>query len=230
MTPRCTLFTKFSKDYNQQTECPLFTLPAELRNRIFAIPLLSYDEDQDPGPSINNSSSQLPGSIRKVINTSLISTCRRIYLETHLVPLYINEHLFWCQWTLRLAHRSPNLQLCYFSRLTYSQRCAVERVHFFADMGWLKNMFPTVCNLRVMSYTKHLKITIRGGDWWDYDIYGGLHMKKIWVRNLVKLKNLEKFEVDLRWGYAAQEGHTNWELLVRWPLIFDCEPSTDTRG
>jgi hypothetical protein len=210
MTTRSTLFTKFSKDHNPQPECLLFTLPAELRNRIFAIALLSYNEERGIAYYYYNSY-----YVNKIINTSLLSTCRRIYLETHLVPLYINEHLFWCQPGI------PDLRL-YFSRLTYSQRCAVVQVHFLADIDWLVNTLPSVCNLRVMSCTKHLKITIRNGGLWEYDKNGRLSMKKNWTKNLVKLKSLETLEVKLQWAYP-DETHVRCH-------IYSCDPSTDTCG
>jgi hypothetical protein len=189
------LFAKFSNDHDQQLRCPLFShLPAELRNRIFTLALLRYDdESQKPYPF--HTYYTRPGYMYpKRIDTSLLATCRRIYLETRLVPLNINEHVFWCFCGPRMAHSDPWL---YFSRMTHDQRCSVVRVHFFTRMYWLEGTFPIVCDLQTMAIPKHLKITIRHSDWWDWEKNEQLGMKMDWTRNLYKLEGLEELEVEL---------------------------------
>jgi len=197
-----TLSQKFANDFNEQAQCPLFNrTPPEIRNHIFHLTLRSY-YDKLAGPYPSETYFTRPEyRYPQRIDTNLLSTCRKVYLEAHLVPILVNEHVFWC-------YRGPPKSIAdpkaYFKRMTDEQRTAVEKVHFFAQMYWLEGSFPTVCALKEMKNLgraskgpKSLKITIRHSDWWFWERNMRLRIQQHWGNMLVKLKGLEELELEL---------------------------------
>ncbi|KAF7318224.1 hypothetical protein HMN09_00330900 [Mycena chlorophos] len=122
---------------HEQLQSPLFNvLFPELRNIIFLHVLTEYDDKSRPY-SKHSWCYRPDFKYAGVISPQLLLTCRRVYLETHLAPIALNEHVFW-------QHRHPHHgkfsrnYVSYFAQMTPEQRGAVKRVRFFAQMCWLE--------------------------------------------------------------------------------------------
>lgn len=178
-----------------QNACVLFTtIPPEVRNNIFSLALYGYDDTARPYPEYSFYSR--PGyRFRRRIDTALLATCRRVYGETHDLPISQNEHVFY-------SGRGPSFVPIgggpekYFERLTEEQLSAVVHVHFFTQLYWLEGAFPNICKLPVMR-AKHIKITVRHTDWWYWESNVPLAMKSQWVDNLKFVAGLQSLEVEL---------------------------------
>jgi hypothetical protein len=177
---------------DQQLACPLFTIiPPEIRNKIFRLALLSYYDPNQPPYPLNEYYAR-PGYLSpRRIDTSLLVTYRLIYLETRLVPIIYNEHVVWC-------YRGPPNALHpeqRFERMTPEQKAAISDVHLFTQMCWLEgttNFFPKDIRPR------HLKITIRHSDWWNWEDNVVLKMKSVvCLKPLRQLVSLEEFEMEM---------------------------------
>ena len=157
---------------NPQITSPLFALlPAEIRRQIFQFTLLSYPDESRPYS--RHTYWYRPGYTHaRVITTSLLLTCRRIYLETDLLPLTQNEHVFWGVERSRIPPYTSSYLLDGTMRL--SQRNAIQRVHLFTQQYWLedwKNQWLAFSQSWPDGCPPNLKITIRHTDWW-YNLLG----------------------------------------------------------
>lgn len=82
-----------------QSQSPLFRLPSEIRYDIWRLAVQA--EDDLTRPFETDSTYYRPGQqCFKRIHTALLLTCRRVYLETHDLPLSQNVMTFW-------AYRGP---------------------------------------------------------------------------------------------------------------------------
>ena len=158
---------------NPQITSTLFSkLPGEIRNHIFYYALLAY---LDPTrPYSKHSYWYRPGFTHvRAISVNLLLTCRRVYLETHLLPLVHNEHVIWGVEKSRIPPGSMNYSL-YDRHMTLSQRNAVQYVHLFTQQFWLedwKNQWRDFTTSWPESGPERLRITIRHTDWW-YNLLG----------------------------------------------------------
>lgn len=183
-----------TRDYSDQNGCPLFSLiPPELRHEIFVLALTSYDDETRPFPPTAYYTRK-GYRYYQCIHTALLATCRRIYSETCDLPVSLNEHVFW-------FYRGPealnNDVRAYFLGLTPKQRGAVQRVHFFVQLYWLRNDFARVCTFPEMC-PKHLKLTIRHSDWWWWEQNERLRMENpVWCENLKMIQSLESLEIEM---------------------------------
>lgn len=157
---------------NPQITSPLFALvPAEIRNIIFTFALESYPDLNRPYS--RHSFWYRPGYTHaRKIATELLLTCRRVYLETDLLPLVRNEHIIWGVERSRVPPQTSSYLLDNCMKL--SQRNAIQYVHLFTQQFWLEDWkdqwllysrsWPDGCPPR-------LRITIRHTDWW-YNLLG----------------------------------------------------------
>jgi hypothetical protein len=190
---RSLVAAKLTRDYSDQNGCPLFALiPPELRHEIFVLVLTSYDDETRPFPPTAYYTRK-GYRYHQRIHTALLATCRRICSETRDLPISLNEHVFW-------FYRGPealNDVRGYFMGLTPNQRDAVQRVHFFTQLYWLRNGFARVCAFPEMR-PKHLKITIRHSDWWRWEQNERLRMENpVWGKNLKMIQSLESLEIEM---------------------------------
>lgn len=114
-------------------------------------------------------------------DTALLLTCRKVYIETHALPLMLKEHTFYC-------FRGP--ESCekesiphYFSQTMnkpspvrgVKQRELIRSVRFFAQMFWLEDtesayhFWPIIKNTDFLKPVENLRITIRRTDWWHWE-------------------------------------------------------------
>lgn len=168
-----------------QTSCPLLTLPAEIRNHIYAFSLESEDISLENSPRAlyhRNAFYYRPGYKQpKRIQTGLLQTCQQIYDEASLLPPGINEHTFW--FYRPPPHvEDPSSPLHYFLKMTPRQRGQVDHVHFFTQQYFLEDgqwseawngiqMGNEGCTLRgaCRIAPRKLTITLRHSDWWYWE-------------------------------------------------------------
>ncbi|PPQ71740.1 hypothetical protein CVT25_004793 [Psilocybe cyanescens] len=183
--------------FDPQSTCVLYSaIPPEIRNRILSFALYSYDDISRPYP--DRSYYSRPGyRYHQHISTNLLATCRRIYSETHDLPVSQNEHVFW-----GMSYRGPSRNIrssprWFFHKLTIEQRSAVVHVHLFTQLRWLEsNNFQKVCELDDV-HPQHLTITVRHTDWWGWETDTPLVMKYNWMDHLKYMKKLETLDVEL---------------------------------
>ena len=127
-----------------------------------------------------------------ITSIALLKTCRRVYLETHSLPWLQKEHVL-CfyrgqeDWESPYYH-IPFLQVSvvydhlvkrYFNQQlakpsSVPGRCLrdlVRSVRIFAQMFWLEDRerFSTFVDEPWFPPIETLRITIRQGDWWDWE-------------------------------------------------------------
>nr|GAT54813.1 predicted protein [Mycena chlorophos] len=131
--------TAARKGPHDQQQSPLFnTLYPELRNLVFTYALTEYDDDTRPRSK--HSRYYRPGqNFEGKISTSLLLTCRLVYIETHLAPPALNEHDFWIDRNRVKSHSGKfERYAVYFGKMRPAQRAVVERMHIYADVAWLE--------------------------------------------------------------------------------------------
>lgn len=158
---------------NPQIASPLFsTLPAEIRNHIFYYALLAYPDLARPYS--RHSFWNRPGYTHaRAIAVALLLTCRRVYLETDLLPVVHNEHVIWGVEKPRIPPGSTNY-LLYDRHMKLSQRNVVQFVHLFTQQFWLedwKNQWLAFTTSWPEGGPRKIRITIRHTDWW-YNLLG----------------------------------------------------------
>ena len=158
---------------NPQIASPLFSkLPAEVRNHIFYYALLAYPDRARPYSK--HSSWYRPGYTHvRAITVSLLLTCRRVYLETDLVPVVHNEHVIWGVEKSRVPSGSTNY-LLHDRQMNLSHRNAIQFVHLFTQQFWLedwKNKWLAFTTSWPEGGPERIRITIRHTDWW-YNLLG----------------------------------------------------------
>ena len=201
LPPLPSLAPKLDGNVHAQTESPLFSvIPAEVRNRIFSIALTAYDDKSNPYQPQNWF--YRPGwHFHPKISTTLLRTCKRIFLDNHLLPLELNSHTFWSgsdrappphYFSSAFKEKLPSgrgRQLGnwaaaenfrgFFNKLTADQRGAVGELHFFLQqyyLEWIKFSPPLDPDSSRPIAAKKLKITLRHQDWhgWENDERLGL--------------------------------------------------------
>ena len=158
---------------NPQIASPLFsTLPAEIRSLIFYYALLAYPDPTRPYSK--HTFWYRPGYTHaQAIAVALLLTCRRVYLETHLLPVVHNEHIIWGVEKSRIPPGST-YYLFYDRHMKHSQRNAVRYVHLFTQQFWLedwRNQWLEFTNSWPEGGPERIRITIRHTDWW-YNLLG----------------------------------------------------------
>lgn len=150
---------------NQQSACRLYTVPLAIRTKIFEIALTRYEDLTAPFDmnwvrqfSQSRLAMDDEGSPRYRIGhqhrlrtcTALLLTCKRVYDETRLLIISVNEHcLRYVPSDVRGLPEEfdtkadlPLTATKYFSRMTAEQLVAVQKVHIFADRDLLSAMDP----------------------------------------------------------------------------------------
>ena len=180
-----------------QTACPFFHgklhLPQEIRSMIFEFALTSYEDSAQPRrlcdyehegyPEADENMKYRPGHFcHRRIDTALLFTCRRIYMETCQLPVTINTHVLWYRHVYMGS--SPNARTArdYFKLMTQEQLLSVQDLHIFAEEGRLRahrsgtysnnTIFNELCSMRDPStggglFPQKLTITIPWKDWRD---------------------------------------------------------------
>ncbi|MCJ1243974.1 hypothetical protein MMC30_001171 [Trapelia coarctata] len=108
---------------------------------------------------------------RHVVDTSLLRTCRRIYLETYLLPAKLNEVVLWGVQSDRAppdAYRYLNREADYWSPIRTVEQKAVSRFHLFTQQYWMEGKLANLFCIKSFQ-PSILHITIRHTDWWWWE-------------------------------------------------------------
>ncbi|KAJ7512536.1 hypothetical protein B0H11DRAFT_1684696, partial [Mycena galericulata] len=219
-----------TSNVQDQLQSPLFsTLYPELRNIVFRHALTEYDDVARPYSK--HEYYYRPGfEFAGRIDTNLLLTCRLVYLETHLLPVSLNEHVFW-------QYRGPGSDLpgrgyipsnpisyhdTYFDRMTVQQCSVVRRARFFAQVFWLESRKAQkwAAGLGVRKVT----ITIRHSDWWFWERSEPLRLQspvKQWGGWVGSTPQLEELELEFETIDAKREQleeHVRVALGWKFPL------------
>ncbi|KAJ7698690.1 hypothetical protein B0H17DRAFT_1050428 [Mycena rosella] len=219
-----TLSAKISaSDPHNQAQSPIFAIMyPELRNIIFRHALTEYDSPARPYSK--HSYCFRPGfKFAGKIDTNLLLACRLIYLETHLAPIALNEHVFWmCRGPPDRVESDPD---AYFVRMTPQQRAAVRRVRFFTQLYWLETQEAQEWLPGLV--IPELAITIRHSDWWYWESSEPLRIMNPdegwggWVGSMPGLRQVqleletiddqreqleERVQVALSWSFLHPQG------------------------
>ncbi|KAI0863612.1 hypothetical protein F4860DRAFT_467212 [Xylaria cubensis] len=112
------------------------------------------------------------------LETSLLMTCRRVYIETWSLPLLQTEQRFYCRRgpgadkgersnikrfiTDRLSNPAPMSGL--------KQKDLVRSVRLFTQQFWLEDTFLQLASTPAwFTNLEHLQITLRRADWWEWE-------------------------------------------------------------
>ncbi|KAM0801588.1 hypothetical protein BDR22DRAFT_888482 [Usnea florida] len=158
---------------NPQIASPLFSrIPAEIREHIFYYALLAYPDPTRPYSK--HSFFYRPGYTHaRAIAVNLLLTCRRIYLETDLLPVVYNEHVVWGVEKSRIPPGARNY-LLQDRDMKLAQRNAVRCVHLFTQQYWLEDWRDQWLEFTTSwpeGGPNEIRITIRHTDWW-YNLLG----------------------------------------------------------
>lgn len=178
---------------HQQSQSPLFSvLPAEIRNEIFSLALLQHEDLAHPYPE--NGFCYRPGHrARRVVNTALLLTCRRIWLEANHWPMEQAVHSFWFGddrrpgWANNKSHHcNDDLRFqTFFSSLTTLQHSRIKHIQVLVQMHWLVGSLRSSYLWNRLRYhlpsVRTFTITIRHSDWplWEHDMTLRLDVDKI---------------------------------------------------
>jgi hypothetical protein len=129
-----------------------------------------------------------------IISTTLLATCKRIYLEAFTLPLRLNEHTFWdspergSPWRYSEVDHYKRTDLnAFFDCLTPQQRFDVQEVHLFAQPFWLEDLDLT--SGRVAA--KKIKLTLRHQDWYYCEIADPIGICP-WLKGYVEEEVVER--------------------------------------
>lgn len=169
---------------NPQLQCPLFsTLPGEIRNEIFALALVQYEDSENAYPE--DSYWYRPGfSGPRKSSSALLQTCKAAYFEGQKAFLREVEWAFWFGQSqfhvgfmtlIGYLHldRGPegrtgmNSCLSFFRKLTPQQSQDLKKVRFFMQMFRFENGTELHRLFHQPNFNpEKLTITIRYSDWW----------------------------------------------------------------
>lgn len=236
---------------NGQTQSPLFdTLPPEIRNQIFSLALLQYEDLSEPYG--DHDYCYRPGHrARRRVSTGLLQTCRRVWLEANHWSMAQAVHTFWYDgdrrpdWSVRRWSWEDERVGAFFKSLSSLQRSRVKHIHVLAQMWWLENDIATSPiweglrreSLQLDSFT----ITIRHSDWWNWEHDERLHLEHRWIRKLLgspEATRISEFRLELEtleWKFNQLRpivdklrlvGEAKDGAVARWELVEPFEEST----
>ncbi|KAI1324186.1 hypothetical protein F5Y16DRAFT_314769 [Xylariaceae sp. FL0255] len=106
------------------------------------------------------------------LSIGLLQSCRRVYLETHSLPLSQTEHRFYCY---KGPPSSARTDLSRFmakleapaSVPGLKQKDLIRSVRIFAQQYWLEDQ--RLQPLIGFSNLEHIRLTLRRSDWWYWE-------------------------------------------------------------
>lgn len=195
---------------NQQQQSPLFgVLPAEIRNDIFALALLQYEDLTQPYPE--NDFCYRPGHrARRILSTELLLTCRRIWLEANHWPMEQAVHSFWFDyerrpsWTRRNAYNDDVRFTRFMDNFSSKSSLRIKHIQVSAQMYWFeRNLeysdiwgYLDGKSLNLDTFT----VTIRHTDWWLWESDDPLRFDEDRIRALLRTpgaSHIAEFRLEL---------------------------------
>ncbi|KAH4064728.1 hypothetical protein HBI56_058930 [Parastagonospora nodorum] len=214
--------TTISPPTNHQMQSPLFgLLPGEIRNEIFALALMPYEDEAATYPK--DSYWYRPGfSAPRKSNSVLLRTCKAAYAEGQKVFLRDLEWAFW--FDRGPDGRSGNRECArFFRELTPQAVEALQKVRFFTQMYWLEGGSNLLSLFRNPQFRPtQLTITIRYSDWWWWEDDAPLTMEEGWLRTFNGTPGLRELRVEYETRVPKKaemmrivERNKKWKLPVR---------------
>lgn len=184
---------------HDQSQSVLFDkLPREIRDNIWAY---ATAQTEDPNHLYEKNRFYCrPGhTARHRTSTTLLYTCRRVWLEAHMLPMLQAEH---CFWYYRNAPDGRDAK--WMAKLTAMNRRDFGELHLFAQMFFIERLQAHTGSLRRFFLStepepedfqpRSLHVTIRHTDWWFWVsgyvvacLPSGLHLQSIRSRLLLTL-------------------------------------------
>ncbi|MCJ1452107.1 hypothetical protein MMC28_002448 [Mycoblastus sanguinarius] len=169
---------------SSQEGSPLFNrIPGEIRNRIFELAVTISIDKQESFP--RHGFYYRPGFRypNRKLDTALLSTCRRVYQETHFLPAQSYVRVKWHgrgpparvqeniqqdspvrRRTLRTRPRHSTVQQ------DTSYHPNLRSLHLFTQQCWLEGWRSSAEKISQQALGLHnLKITLRHSDWWWWE-------------------------------------------------------------
>ncbi|KAI0535967.1 hypothetical protein GGR58DRAFT_477254 [Xylaria digitata] len=182
------------------------------------------------------------------VTTALLLTCRRVYLETYDLPLSQTVQRFYCGRgppnkagnsdgprtnmgrfvTSQLSNPAPVLGL--------RQKDLVRSVRLFLQQYWLEDqLLQFVHTDNWFANLEHLQITLRRGDWWNWEKNATLRLNPFrgncyhdhtvdLMRRDMSIESEDAEFAEDTWGQAFSH------MLKLKTLTIDFETSEDKRG
>ena len=188
---------------NPQSQSPLYTkLPKELRDLIFAFASSqSPDDKYRYDPNAYHYRPDHPARLRTY--TSLLQTCRLVWLEANALPMLHAEHAFWFQrgphdrhpdsgWRANVQNER-NRYHAFLNSLSPRNLRNVSRVRLFMQMfqaeqlarsAYIANFFPREVVGRGFR-PKRFTVSVRSTDWWNWERGQSLGLPEGWVQSLL---------------------------------------------
>lgn len=230
---------------NPQIQSPLFgKLPPEIRNRIFSLALLQYEDLAHP--YAQHDFCYRPGHrARRIISTGLLKTCRLVWLEANHWPMAQAVHTFWQPgsrrpgWSRLCSEPGDRLFGAFFQyHVTGLQRPRIKHIHVFAQVYWLENDLATSLTWKSLGRESlnldSFMITIRHTDWARWETDAPLRLKSRWIRKLLacgEAARISEFRLELEtldWKVdqlrpivdnLRMAGQAKYRAHSRWELI-----------
>jgi len=238
-----------------QTACLLFRIPREIRDQVFALAVTTYKDFSKPfEKDYIRPASQCRMTIRdegwprhreghqhkRYTDIALLKTCRKIYRETRLLPVSVNEHSLIYSANMGFDTPLPLNGAEYFNRMTPEQLAAVQHVQIFAhrhllcardpgtypnesvwaELGFLRNGGGEGYRSRphghpwdmLGPFYKSLTITVGWNDWGPPGVERyGLDMMLLNLHWQNVLGGVKLFKVELE-KVAAEKAPLEWHI------------------
>lgn len=115
--------------------------------------------------------------------TALLSTCRKIYLETHAMPLMLKEHRLYCHRGPGGSGKAAQGVLDVFEKRLggpaslpgLRSRDMIRSLRIFPQFFWLEDtnsdyhFWDLATRTPYLRSVEHLRLTLRRGDWWYWE-------------------------------------------------------------
>ncbi|TKA46686.1 hypothetical protein B0A55_12871, partial [Friedmanniomyces simplex] len=191
--------------FNNQSASPLFSLlPRELRDLIWAFATAPFEDPT--APFEENAYYYRPGHTAHLkTDTTLLRTCRRIWLEANAFPMLQAEHSFYYD---RAAPDKRDPQ--WMGQLTAHNRQNFGQLHLFvqmfkiegltAGMGMLRNYFLKTLPVPGDFQPRVFHVTLRHTDWWNWESDEALFLEDGWVEAMLNspdLRSTQIFKLEL---------------------------------
>ncbi|KAJ6260104.1 hypothetical protein Dda_4325 [Drechslerella dactyloides] len=208
---------------NPQPESPLFRLPGELRNQIWAYALTPYLDLTHPYP---NTTCYARPDYRAphVTAVSLLRACKAIYQEAWYLPWVTAELVFYLAWQDRRPARVETVveaQRILNHLVANNIDTTIPRVRVFAQLCNLEDG----SRLEEILTMKHFRptevtVTLRHTDWWNWESDAPLHAGSMWVGYCrfpestqvirVEFESLERKKASI--DHIARQAVKKWEF------------------
>ena len=224
------LAVRLDSNINSQESSTLCTrIPPEIRLSIFSLAVTAYDD----GPQYMRGTyyDRPEYHFHHRIDTALLQTCRRIYLETSLLPVKLNEMVRWgCYHTRAPPHVTGDFATFFPYLLTMHtvEQQAVLTAHIFPQQWWLEDRWPKLTRKGRLSLSV-LHITMRHTDWYNWWDGARLCFNVLHGKSMSYETNhnpSSPFSVD-SWGYSFRHLHGLKHLILELETIEEKKAELD---